>query len=377
MEDALELDELDKIRISNNINSLKNDNIPYLEYMVQVPINSLTEIKSKEDIINKMLIDYIIASSSIYMLNNNIYKLDILLSNINKIYNTDSILSIEDKTLIINIINKLYTLSELEEFSIRMESVNVCLWALGLVDKIDSCNKCNYVTISKLLLKFKNYDELVNSTKLRSKEEILEKADLITRYYWAIREVRNDDKVIEKLNEKIVDIQSETFDFITSYSYDSLSNKNIKIECNKNDLKFEFEIPSSLIFERISNDSKELVALRSEDKTTRLVIHDLGRINIDEYESKVDKYINMFVKSGFKVFGRYIHHSTLLEKEITRIVARKGSTSLNVYFIYVSNHLIRIDSLIESFLDSSNYKEVINAKNTNIDFDLVFSIKGE
>ena len=81
MEEALELDELDKIRISNNINSLKNDNIPYLEYMVQVPINSLTEIKSKEDIINKMLIDYIIASSSIYMLNNNIYKLDILLSN--------------------------------------------------------------------------------------------------------------------------------------------------------------------------------------------------------------------------------------------------------------------------------------------------------
>ena len=316
MEDVLELDELDKIRINNNINSLKNDNIPYLEYMVQVPINSLTEIKSKEDIINKMLIDYIIASSSIYMLNNNIYKLDILLSNINKIYNTDSILSIEDKTLIINIINKLYTLSELEEFSIRMESVNVCLWALGLVDKIDSCNKCNYVAISKTLLKFKNYNELVNSTKLRSKEEILEKADLITRYYWAIREVRNDDKVIEKLNEKIVDIQSETFDFITSYSYDSLSNKNIKIECNKNDLKFEFEIPSSLVFERISNDSKELVALRSEDKTARLVIHDLGRINIDEYESKVDKYINMFVKSGFKVFGRYIHHSTLLEKEV-------------------------------------------------------------
>ena len=201
MEDALELDELDKIRINNNINSLKNDNIPYLEYMVQVPINSLTEIKSKEDIINKMLIDYIIASSSIYMLNNNIYKLDILLSNINKIFNTDSILSIEDKTLIINIINKLYTFSELEEFSIRMESVNVCLWALGLVDKIDSCNKCNYVTISKTLLKFKNYDELVNSTKLRSKEEILEKADLITRYYWAIREVRNDDNVLDKLND--------------------------------------------------------------------------------------------------------------------------------------------------------------------------------
>ena len=142
-------------------------------------------------------------------------------------------------------------------------------------------------------------------------------------------------------------------------------------------MKFEFEIPTDFIFERVSTDSKELVALRNEDKTTRIVIQDLGRIEKDEYINKVDKYINLFVKNGFTLFGSYIHHSTLLEREITRIVIRKGNTSLNVYFIYVSNHLIRIDSLIESFLDSSNYTEVIHARNTDIDFDLVFSIKGE
>ena len=375
MEDALELDELDKIRISSNINTLKKDNLPYLEYMVAIPINSLTEIKSKEEIINKMLLEFIIGASGIYMIQNNTYMLDDVLSKINIRYNTDSLLSIEEKSLIINIINKLYTEKELEEFSIRIESANVCLWALGLVDKIDSYNKCDFDSICKLLLRFNSYDDLVKSCNLRSKEDILQESDLVTRYYWAIREARSEESVLDKLNEKLVNIQNDTLDFITSYSYDSLRNKNVKIDCNKDDLNFSFEIPTNLNFERLSSTSKELLSLSSEDKTTKLVIQDLGKVNKEEYKDKVDKYISMFEKNGFNLFGKYNYYSTLLEREIIRIVVRKGSMSLNIYFVYVSNHLIRVDSLIESYLDSSNYNEVINAKNTNIDFDIIFSIK--
>lgn len=375
MEDALELDELDKIRISSNINTLKKDNLPYLEYMVAIPINSLTEIKGKEEIINKMLLEFIIGTSGIYMIQKNTYVLDDLLSKINIKYNTDSLLSIEEKSLIINIINKLYTEKELEEFSIRIESANVCLWALGLVDKIDSYNKCDFDSICKLLLRFNSYDDLVKSCNLRSKEDILQESDLVTRYYWAIREARSEESVLDKLNEKLVNIQNDTLDFITSYSYDSLRNKNVKIDCNKDDLNFSFEIPTNLNFERLSSTSKELLSLSSEDKTTKLVIQDLGKVNKEEYKDKVDKYISMFEKNGFNLFGKYNYYSTLLEREIIRIVVRKGSMSLNIYFVYVSNHLIRVDSLIESYLDSSNYNEVINAKNTNIDFDIIFSIK--
>ena len=71
----------------------------------------------------------------------------------------------------------------------------------------------------------------------------------------------------------------------------------------------------------------------------------------------------------------YVLHSTLLNEKIVRIVIQKGSISLNSYYVFVSNHIIRIDSLIESFIDSKNYHENINSKNTKLDLDIVFSIR--
>ena len=374
MDNLLELDESDKKRINENINTLKEKNIPYLQYMVKIPLNSLTQIKSKEEIINKMLVDFIISVSAKYMITNSAFKVGKFLDNINKKYNTDRLLSIEDKTLIINIINNLYTPSELEDYCTLIEKVNVCLWALNLVNKIDSYNKCNFDIIYDIIMSFKNYVDLLKNTKVRSKEKILSKADLLTRYFWALRDIREEDSTLEELNEKIVDIQNETFEFLTSYTYNSLSKNKIKLECNKDDLSFSFEIPTYLNFERISDTSKELLALKSSDLTTRIVMQDFGRIKKEEFDAKINKNKNTFIKNGFSLLGDYKLYSTVLKEKIVRIVIRKGSISLNVYYIFVSNHLIRIDSLIESYIDSSNYDEIIFSKNTNIDLDMIFSI---
>lgn len=375
MDSALELDNLDKIRINKNIDTLKSQNIPYLEHMVRIPINSLTEIISKEEMVNKMLVDFLIASSANLMINNNVFVIGDMLNEINKRYQTDKLLTIEDKTIIINIINKLYTTIELEEFALKIESVNVYLWTLGFIDNINSYNKCNIEEINKILFKYKNLDDLLSHSKLRSKDEILSSFDLVTRYYWAIREARKEKSELDNLNEKIVDIQNDTFEIITSYSYDSLSNKNFKIDYSHDDLVFTFEIPSELNFEQLSKNSKELLALKSSDEETRIVIQDAGKIELNDFDNRVNKYIDLFVKSGFVLLGNYIYHSTQLKEKIIRIIVRRGSTSLNTYFVYISGHLIRIDSLIASYIDSANYYENINSKNTNIDMDILFSIK--
>ncbi len=373
MEETLELDIVDKLRITNNINELKEENIPYLEYMVRIPINSLTEIREEEEIINKLLVDYVIASSAKFMLNSSIFSVGKLLDDINKKYNIDNIFTLENKALIVNILNKLYSQSELEEFCLKFESVNVCLWALGLVKKIDSKNKCNIEEIDKIILKYKNYDSLVKATKMRSKEEILTKFDLITRYYWAFRKV-NEEELASKLSEDIVDIQCETFEFITSFSYDSLSNKNIKIDYDKNDVKFSFEIPSYLSFDTVSN-KKGILALSSNDNTSKIVITDLGAIKISDFNDKVNKYIKLLIKNGFTFIEKYDMQSSFLKEKIVRIIVKKSNYALNIYFVYISNHLIRFDSLIESYIDSSNYYENINSKNTNLDFNILFSLR--
>ena len=297
MEDVLELDNQDKMRIDRNVRTLKQEDIPYLKYMVRVPVNVLTEIVSEKEIINKMLVDYLISCSANLMISSSVFLIGDFLDKVNKRYNTDSILSLEDKTTIINIINKLYTLTELEEFSMRLESVNVCLWTLGFVEEIDSYKRCDLETINKIIFKYKNYDQLLQDVIIRSKQEILTKFDLITRYYWAFREVDKSD-LVGKINESIVNIQNDTFAYITSYSYDSLRNKNIKIEYEKDDIEFNFEIPTYLNFEKLSEHSKELLALKSEDGTSRIVFSDLGELEDSDFDTKVEKNIRMFVKGG-------------------------------------------------------------------------------
>ena len=68
------------------------------------------------------------------------------------------------------------------------------------IEDIDSYNRCSIEAINKIIFKFKSYEDLLKLSNLRSKEEILTKFDLITRYYWAFREI-DKVKLASKLNE--------------------------------------------------------------------------------------------------------------------------------------------------------------------------------
>lgn len=369
----IKFDDGDRERIKSNIELLKGQNIPYSEYMVVVPINALTEIRSKEEIIDKLLIDYVIFGTSSYGMTRSNHLIGELLDRLNKKYNIDMKLSIEDKRFVIDVINGLYSSTELEDFCYKLESVNVCLWSLGLVKKIDSLKKCDDDLVNRIMLSTRNYNELYSISEVRSKEEILREADLVSRYYWALREIENNED-LDRLDERLITERNETFEFITSYTYDSLSANNFEIEINKDDLKFDFEIPEDLKFEKITDNDKEILSLRNDDQTTKIVMLDLGKINIEEYQEKVKKYTNLYVKNGFELLGTYYHSSTMLKEKITHIVVSKSSYALNTYFIFVSNHLVRIDSLVNGYIDCKNYFENINSRNCRIDLDILFSI---
>ena len=369
------LDDSDKKRIEKNIDVLKKKNIPYLEYMRTIPINSVTVIKSVEEIINKMLVDYVLACVSTYAIGSSYHLIGELLDKLNKKYGIDKLLSIDDKKLIIDIINEEYLVSELEVICYRFESVNVCMWALGFVDKPVSNQKADIKDINRIIFKAKNYQDLVSKSKLRSKDEILEFADLISRYYWALREFRTTKSELDNLNEDIVDVQEDTVNFITSYSLESLSKEYLRINCEKGDLRFEFMIPSNLAFDTVGENTKEMLALKSNDEKTRIVMKDLGKSNKYDFELKTDKYVRLFKDGGFEVINSYYHSSSFMEEKFRQLIIKKGSIALNVYFMLVCNHLIRLDSLASEDIDAGDYKDNINSKNTNIDLDIIFSIK--
>ena len=373
-EDKFVLDEVDKQRIEKNIETLKKDNIPVLEYMRTVPINSITVIKSKEEILDKVIVDYTLATCALYMLTGSSNLVSTLLDKLDDKYDIRTRLSLEDKATVVDIVNNNILANGLEDITKKYEGVAVCLWALGFMNRPSSNEKCDIKEINKILFKVHDYSDLLFKAKVRPKEEILDFADLVSRYFWAVREIKSGNG-LDKLDPDIVEVQNETLDFITSYCLDSLAKEKLKVICEKNDLKFELTIPSYLKFEKVGEGSKELVAFKNDNGDTRIVIQDLGPIEELGYEASIAKYTKMFRDNRFNIIETHRFDSSFLEDEITQLVIEREDYALNVYFVYISHHLLRLDSLINKNTNYHNYTDNLNSKNTNIDLDILFSIK--
>jgi hypothetical protein len=74
------------------------------------------------------------------------------------------------------------------KFTWKYEPATVLMWAIGFVPKlgrpIETCN----VPLVVNILKSGGKKDLLSKSKMRSKKEILDEADLIYRYHWATRD---------------------------------------------------------------------------------------------------------------------------------------------------------------------------------------------
>ncbi|BDD01480.1 hypothetical protein PEPS_37600 (plasmid) [Persicobacter psychrovividus] len=87
----------------------------------------------------------------------------------------------------------------------RYESLHVLLWALGYIDELVYPNQmCNVADDVKIIYEL-GPDEFRKKSKLRSKEEILDQADLILRLDWACVNARVKNEVAPGgLNSSVV-----------------------------------------------------------------------------------------------------------------------------------------------------------------------------
>jgi len=82
------------------------------------------------------------------------------------------------------------TQQELVAFSWRFESAYVLLWSVGLIDKLGSVRESYDPAPMVALLNDNSRLQLLAKARLRSKREILDQADLIYRYRWALVDAR-------------------------------------------------------------------------------------------------------------------------------------------------------------------------------------------
>lgn len=80
------------------------------------------------------------------------------------------------------------------QFTWRYECYWVMLWALGFVDTLDRPDAICDVRHAVSFLQQNGHDGFVKKSKLRSQSEILDAADLIYRYHWAVVDARINDR---------------------------------------------------------------------------------------------------------------------------------------------------------------------------------------
>src|SRR6266700_3223055 len=72
----------------------------------------------------------------------------------------------------------------------RYEAANALLWSLGFVDRLDGPrNPCDPAQLAPLILN-QSREQFLAKAKLRPVPEILDQADLIYRYRWALVDAR-------------------------------------------------------------------------------------------------------------------------------------------------------------------------------------------
>ena len=341
------------------------------KYVKAYPVNSFAVTKSSEEILNRVIAEYTLASAATYAFCAAYNLIKPALDSLDERYKINTLLTYKDKNLLLNIVNMKYSAEELEEISYSFEKCEVYLWVLGLLSIPNSKKKCSIKQINTVILGANSYSDLLNKVNMKSAEELEEFSSLLNSYYIESKTYDVNDEIVH-FNERIVKEQQDAIDFITSN--EEIDN-NLRIECNKDDLNFSFIIRDNLKFDKVSEKSDEIIALKSEDGLTKIIIQDLDKCEKQEYEEKCNKYIELFKENGFNIVNEIKLNSENLDNDIKQVVINKGELILNSYFMLISNHLVRLDSLADKSIDHENYNENINSKNTNIDLDIIFSIK--
>ncbi len=117
-----------------------------------------------------------------------------------------------------------YSQMDVDDISWTFECLGVLLWSLGLMNDFNINDSSQNVSISncmKTMLQFSNFEDFKKACKLKSEEEILDKADLYYCYQWAIIENKwHADISAGNLNPEIVLERRRALEWLISPEFD-------------------------------------------------------------------------------------------------------------------------------------------------------------
>lgn len=377
-------DSEDKKRIEKNINVLKEKNIPFIEHMKAIPFNSCTDLRSKGEIVNRMLSDYAIATCALYSLEGKANIIPSVINQMNEKLNIKSALSPEDNKFLNAMSEQKVQKQGLQDATWAFEECAMLMWTLSLIDKPNSDKECNVEQLDNLFFNINSYNELLSKCILKSKEEILEQTDLLFRYHWACRETRMQGKQLPQLNEMIVQEQRRALEWVLNWKIEKLMKEKINIKYERENFNFNFNVSTQLHISNITNTQDYNLLLSLSDNKGRIVVSmsDLGpetNLPIDAYYEDAKK---KWAKNGWNIVDTYSLSSPNIKGGFKQIVMNKevppvqdAKLGLSVYYFVLNGHVVVLTVVLEDSLDYSNNSNIQNSKHNLLAMDLLFSIK--
>ena len=383
-ENKLILDEADKNRIKKNIEILKQDNIPFIEHMKAIPFNSCTSLRSKEEIISRMLADYAIATCALYSLGGNADIVHSVLDQMDEKLNIKSTLTVEDINFLNAIAEQNVSKQDLQDVTWVFEECAMLMWTLSLIDKPASNKECNVEQLDNFFFSIKNYDELSSQCSIRSKEEILEQADLLFRYHWACREARMKGKQLPQLNEMIVQEQRRALEWVLNWKIENLMKDKINIKYERDNFNFNFNVSTELHISNVTNpqDYNLLLELSDDKEQTVISMSDVGPESGYPLDAYFDEDIRKRKAEGWNIVGTYSLSSQNIKGGFKQLIMNRKMTTvkeaklgLSVYYFVLNGHIVVLKTLLEDTLDYSDNNNIQNSEHNILAMNMLFSIK--
>ncbi len=382
-ENKIVKDELDIARGKMNTEYLRSIGISADDNLKVVPINSYTRLVSKEEVARAMITNYVIAYLSAEALYHEIDG-DISgdLNALDSRFGVRKLFDVNDEFYVKSILNNELSKEKLSNSIWFYERCSVLMWCLGLRDKPSLSKQCTADSLFKILADMNSYEDLLGRCNLRSKEEIMEFDDLVTRASSAYREARQKGELIENLDYNILIEYRTALDSILNWSINNIMKEYINVNFKRGDYDFIFNMPTMLTFNENApkRDKKCLFSLVSFNRLTTITLLDIGKISIDEFNNKYYNDVDSYKKDNWNVVRERNFKIDNIDSDVKELVINKiippvetPAVGLARYYFILNNRLVCLETLLDRNINYQDDTSISNSKNNLITLKILNS----
>lgn len=205
--DSPEPSKLQINRKKKNIKKIKDLGLPTLNELPVVEDSKSITPRDANEIANRAIALTIVAAKGEGLEQE-------IINKIIKDWNIDNTFTKQEREFIDNL-NP--TNQQKVDFTWKYECLNVLLWALGYNESIPEPNEICDVVNDVKIVRENSSEKLVENSKLRTIEEILDMNDYYYRLNWAAVELRVNNNKSDKINEGIINERHYALNWLIRY----------------------------------------------------------------------------------------------------------------------------------------------------------------